>query len=233
MKKKILFVEDEVDLGTVITQYLEMMDLEVDRVTNAYAAVEKMASNAQAYCLAMLDVSLPGMDGFELSQKLTTINPKLPFLFLTARTEKKDKLQGLKIGAEDYVTKPFDIDELVLRIQNIIKRNQEQPLSTQPTNTTTVRDVKFHKETMKLVVGNNEATLTVREAELLEYLFNHQNQVLKREEILLQLWGENDYFMGRSLDVFISRLRKHLSKSTHIHINNVYGVGFMFEVKEN
>ena len=169
------------------------------------------------------------MDGFELSQHLVRLNNQLPFLFLTARTEKKDKLHGLQLGADDYITKPFDIDELVLRIKNILKRNHSS-LTTHTTsaNVIELHDVKLHKENLTLHVAGEETMLTVREAELLEYLFLNSNRIVKREELLQQLWGENDYFLGRSLDVFISRLRKHLVRSERISIKNIYGVGFMF-----
>jgi DNA-binding response OmpR family regulator len=174
---------------------------------------------------------MPGMDGFELASHLLKANINIPFLFLTARSEKSDKLHGLKIGADDYVTKPFDIDELVLRIKNIIKRNQGVAASPTP-GFIEIGNIKFYKDNLKLVIDNQrEVVLTPREADLLEFLFKNPNRVIKREEILTQLWGENDYFLGRSLDVFISRLRKHLGNNENITISNIYGVGFVFNVK--
>lgn len=229
MKTKVLFIEDEADLGNVVKQYLEIMDFEVDWCVNGKAALDKIRQPNNAYHIFLIDVSMPEMDGFELADHLIQMKNTTPFLFLTARSEKKDKLHGLKIGADDYITKPFDIDELVLRIKNIIRRNQVDAPAPAPGNYIQLHDVKFNKDTLRLFINNdNEIVLTVREAELLEYLFKNQNRVLKREDILQQLWGENDYFLGRSLDVFISRLRKHLSRSDKIAINNVYGVGFVF-----
>ncbi|GGH80956.1 DNA-binding response OmpR family regulator [Filimonas zeae] len=228
MKTKVLFVEDETDLGNVVKQYLEVMDFDVDWCHNGKAALEKITDPQNHYHIFLIDISMPEMDGFELADQLIQMKNTTPFLFLTARSEKKDKLHGLKIGADDYITKPFDIDELVLRIKNIIRRNQVEAPATVAPDFIQLHDVKFHKDTLRLYIHSNEIVLTVREAELLEYLFNNRNRVLKREEILQQLWGENDYFLGRSLDVFISRLRKHLSKSEKIAINNVYGVGFVF-----
>lgn len=232
MKPKILLIEDEADLGNVVKQYLEIMDFEVEWIKNGKEALDYISANPKSFNILLIDVSLPGLDGFELADRIVEINPHIPFLFLTARNEKQDRIRGLKIGADDYITKPFDIDELVLRIRNIIKRQKQGSIQSQQTAVIEKGDVKLYKDQLKLVIKNEpETSLTQREAELLEYLFRNENRVLKREEILTQLWGKNDYFLGRSLDVFISRLRKILSKSSSITISNVYGVGFMFEVK--
>ena len=231
MKSKILLVEDETDLGNVVKQYLEIMDFEVDWSRNGKTALEQYKASQGKYSILLIDVSMPEMDGFELANRITQISQHAPFLFLTARNERADRLYGLKIGADDYITKPFDIDELVLRIRNIIRRNTN---AGEVVSRSVIErgDVKFHKDSLQLIIGTEkEITLTPRESELLEFLFRHENRILKREEILTQLWGENDYFLGRSLDVFISRLRKHLNKSAHISINNVYGVGFVFNVQ--
>ncbi|WP_276482159.1 response regulator transcription factor [Paraflavitalea pollutisoli] len=236
MKSSILLIEDEIDLGNVVKQYLEIMDFTVDWSQDGKAALTLFQANARKYDILLIDISLPGMDGFQLAEKIIQINPQTPFLFLTARNERADKLHGLKIGADDYITKPFDIDELVLRIRNIIKRHAGNPAVTEPSTQRSLierGDVQFNKDSLKLVIGSHAAImLTPRESELLEFLFNNENRILKREEILTRLWGENDYFLGRSLDVFISRLRKHLNKSDYISISNVYGVGFVFNVKE-
>lgn len=231
MKSKILLVEDEIDLGNVVKQYLEIMDFTVHWSKDGHAALTQFQASHGKYDILLIDVSMPGMDGFDLAHRIMKINPQVPFLFLTARNERADRLYGLKIGADDYITKPFDIDELVLRIKNIIKRNTH---SSEAANRSVIErgDVKFHKDSLKLFIGHQpEIMLTPRESELLEFLFNNENRILKREEILTRLWGENDYFLGRSLDVFISRLRKHLNGSHHISISNVYGVGFVFNVQ--
>jgi len=186
--------------------------------------------------LLLIDIQLPDYDGFELAEKINKSNNRQPFLFLTARNEKKDRIHGLKIGADDYIHKPFDIDELVLRIKNIIRRNTS-PLPLQEDRTPSegtglsMGDLLFQKDLLKLLLPNKKSIdLTLREAELLEFFHLHKNRILKREEILLQLWGENDYFLGRSLDVFISRLRKALKHSSMVSIDNVYGVGFIFHI---
>lgn len=231
MKPKIMLVEDEVDLGNVVKQYLEIMEFTVDWARDGKAALAKFLAAQGKYDILLIDVSMPEMDGFELAIKVININPQVPFLFLTARNERSDRLHGLKLGADDYITKPFDIDELVLRIRNIIKRNtNNQEVVGRPMIER--GDVRFQKDSLKLIIGSHPAIiLTPRESELLEFLFNNENRILKREEILTRLWGENDYFLGRSLDVFISRLRKHLNRSDYISITNVYGVGFVFNVQ--
>jgi DNA-binding response OmpR family regulator len=225
MQPKTLLVEDEVDLGHVVKQYLEISDFSTDLFHNGQTALEHLRKHRDEYQIALLDVTMPDMDGFELARRIVEMGLKLPFIFLTARNEKQDRLYGLKIGADDYIAKPFDVDELVLRMRNIIRRHgavEEEELVRRG-------DVRFFKEGLRLWVGDTlEYVLTPKESELLDYLFHHENRVLKRKEILNQLWGDNDYFLGRSLDVFISRLRKYLSTSSCIRIQNVYGVGFVF-----
>lgn len=233
MKHKILFVEDQEDLGNVTKQYLEIMDFEVDWYTDGTSAFKLFCQNPTAFNLLIIDIQLPGMNGFQLAEKILKENYSAPFLFLTARNEKKDRLHGLKIGADDYITKPFDIDELVLRMRNIIRRNHPADILQSQSSLIVAGDVTLNKNLLKLTVaGQKKILLTLREAELLEYLCRHRHCVLKREDILMELWGENDYFLGRSLDVFISRLRKLLIPSKTVSIDTVYGIGFVFSVKD-
>lgn len=235
MKSRILLIEDEADLGNVVRQYLEIMDFEVDWCQDGQLALQKIQTTAIPYHILLIDVSLSGMDGFDLASNIVKLNIQVPFLFLTARGEKSDRLQGLKLGADDYVLKPFDVDELVLRIRNILKRNQNNhapPIPSVALDYMEVGNIRFYKASLKIIIDKNkEVILTPREADLLAHFFQNANRVLKREEILHQFWGENDYFMGRSLDVFISRLRKHLKNNDLINIQNIYGVGFVFNVK--
>ena len=232
MEGHILLVEDEADLGNVVKQYMEVMDFEVDWCKSGRDALEKFKAFPSLYDMVVLDIGLPEMDGFALAKHLLNMSPDISFLFLTARNEKSDRLLGLRLGADDYVTKPFDIDELVLRMKNILKRKSTANVSS-PANVITIGDLSYNKDGLQLSIsGEKNILLTPREGELLEYLLSRSDKVLKREEILTQLWGENDYFLGRSLDVFISRLRKYLAASTTISINNVYGVGFMLSIKD-
>lgn len=234
MEHKLLFVEDESDLGNVVKQYLEFVGFEVHWYTNAQEAFIAYQKEPH-FDLLLIDIQLPDYDGFELAEKITKINKDQSFLFLTARNEKKDRIYGLKIGADDYINKPFDIDELILRIKNIIRRNGSskitQEVDQEILSDIIMGDLLFQKELLKLSFPKGKSvSLTLREAELLEYLYLNKNRILKREDILLQLWGENDYFLGRSLDVFISRLRKALHHSSAVSIDNVYGVGFIFSI---
>lgn len=234
MKHKILLVEDEADLGNVVKQYLELMDFDVDWQQDGLTAFELFKKTPDQYHILLIDVNLPGMNGFELAEHVVQINSHVPFLFLTARGEKMDRLNGLKIGADDYVVKPFDVDELVLRIRNIIKR--KQPLVSQAVvqnnNVITIGNTQLFVDSLTLVTEQGEEIiLTPRECDLLIMFFNNVNRVLKREEILTKVWGSNDYFVGRSLDVFISRFRKYFQHNPGISIKNVYGIGFVFNVK--
>lgn len=234
MEHRLLFVEDEVDLGNVVKQYLEFMGFEVLWCKTACSAYETYMKDS-FFNLLLIDIQLPDYDGFQLSEKIIKQNKNQAFLFLTARNEKKDRIQGLKIGADDYINKPFDVDELVLRIKNIIRRHGAALTTSEDVSETIdtliFGDVHFQRALLKLSFPNGKKiSLTPREAALLEYLYLNKNRILKREEILVQLWGENDYFLGRSLDVFISRLRKTLNHSSLVSIENVYGVGFIFSI---
>jgi len=235
MKKLILLVEDELDLGNAIKEYLEVKDFDVDWCMDAESALIKIRTGRQPYLVFLLDVSLPGMGGFQLARELAHLGSNTPFLFLTARGEKTDRLLGFHLGADDYVVKPFDIDELVLRINSIIRRTQPgasgaASIPPPQNKVINVHDVSFDLDLNKLSIQGKDISLTAREAELLYFLFKNANRILTREEILTKLWGEYDFFLGRSLDVFVSRLRKHLSCTDKIIIKNVYGTGFVFSI---
>jgi DNA-binding response OmpR family regulator len=231
MIKNILYLEDENDLGNVVKQYMELVGFKVSWFKTAESAYKTYLKDND-FDLLIVDIHLPGCNGFDFIDKVLKFNRDQSFVFLTARNEKHDRLTGLKLGADDYISKPFDIDELVLRVNNILKRSAEKIPSDNPAFLK-IGDVVFNQDLLKLTFSNKEEViLTIREAELLLYLYRFSNRVLSREEILTNLWGENDYFMGRSLDVFISRLRKALSPSKRIQINNIYGVGFVFQEME-
>lgn len=234
MKPKLLYVEDETDLGNVTKQYLEAMGFNVSWSVTGESAYQEYLKDAPAYSLLIIDIQLPDINGFDLARKIVKHDKDAYFLFLTARKEKKDRILGLDIGAMDYITKPFDIDELVLRIRNITRRLQHQEVDSKSNDVIQIGDITLNKESLSLSIeGHTKTTLTLREAELLEHLYNHRNAIVKRADILIRFWGENDYFMGRSLDVFISRLRKLLRHSSSgTKIENIYGVGFLLSIPE-
>jgi len=222
VKTKILLAEDDIDLGNILAQYLELQGYEIHLARDGEEAWYKF--NNLKVDLCILDVMMPLKDGFELAKQITTKSPDTPFIFLTAKGLKEDRIKGLKLGADDYICKPFEVDELVLRIQNILKRNGMHDVEKYE-----LGSYSFINSELLLKGPDKELTLTVKEAKLLKYFLDHQNKLIKREEILLELWGENDYFLGRSMDVFISRLRKFLQNEKSISIETVRGAGFIFK----
>lgn len=226
MKTKILIVEDDVDLGQLLGQYLDMNGFEARRVYNGEEAIADLKNNN--YDLVILDVMMPKDDGFSLAEKLTSYYPALPFLFVTAKKMKADILHGLQLGAEDYIIKPFDADELVLRMHNILKRVKKNVKDI--SDRISIGRYWYDHKNLKLSSPDGVRILTDKEAQLLHYLCTHRDQLVKREEILAYLWKEPDFFSGRSMDVFISRLRKYLSGDPAVHLDSVRGMGYQFYV---
>jgi len=227
MKTKILLAEDDADFGMILKQYLELEDFEVAWFQNPEDVVSRIASDFP-YHLGILDIMMPRMDGFSLAKIIIKQKPKFPILFLTAKNQKIDRLTGLKIGADDYLAKPCDPEELILRIRNILKRTLPQI----PGNQIKIGDYILDSEKLLLIHHNGNIRLTMREKDLLIYLLQHNNQMIKRDDILDNLWETNDYFTGRSLDVFISKLRKYLKDDPDISILSVRGIGFEINFPE-
>ncbi len=222
MKTKILLVEDDADLGMVLKQYLEFSDFDVRWIADPEIILKDLQT-IKEFHIAILDVMLPGIDGFELS-KLIRKTADIPFLFLTAKGQSIDKILGLKLGADDYITKPCEPEELILRIRNILKRqvNSEQQMIT-------IGHYCFFPSRFQLSFESDTIQLTEKESELLLLLSQSNHNIISRKTILENLWGENDYFLGRSLDVFMSRLRKYLQKDSRITFESVRGIGFRIE----
>lgn len=220
-KAKILYVEDDETLSFVTSDNLTLNGYQVEHCLDGEEAMEKF--KGQYYDLCLLDVMLPKKDGFTLATEIRKKNPEIPIIFLTAKSMKEDKITGLKLGADDYITKPFSIEELILKIEVFLRRKY---VNTQTTNKYTLGKLAFDYRNLTINNGETEKTLTQREADLLKLLIENKNNVIKREEILERVWGQNDYFLGRSMDVFISRLRKYLQDDENIKIDNIHGVGF-------
>lgn len=226
--KHILLAEDDLDFGGILKQYLEISGFQVSWAKDGNEALERFKKGAFDICV--LDVMMPKKDGFTLAEDIIEINPETPFIFLTARKMKEDKLKGLKLGADDYIVKPFEADELVLRLQNILKRTSKSG-SVQPIETSiTIGKYTFNTKRLQLTLNSSIQQLTEREAKLILFLFEHKNQLLKRNEILNAVWENDDFFTGRSMDVFISRLRKYFKEDNSISIESVRGVGLEFKV---
>ncbi|MFP3599356.1 response regulator transcription factor [Chryseobacterium sp. SIMBA_029] len=221
MKTKILLAEDDIDFGMILKQYLELEDFEVEWFQNPADIVPVLSADF-TFHIGILDIMMPNIDGFSLAKMILKEKPDFPILFLTAKNQKIDRLTGLKIGADDYIAKPCDPEELILRIKNILKR--VQPAT--PENIISIGSYQLDTEKLLLSHAEGNIRLTIREQELLLHLLKHNKKAIKRDDILDSLWETNDYFTGRSLDVFISRLRKYLSNDPEIKIQSLRGIGF-------
>lgn len=224
MKAHILYVEDDESLGYVTRDNLELKGFEISHYANGNDAL--VAIQKDVFDLCILDVMLPGVDGFALAEAMRTKNADIPILFLSAKSLKEDKIKGLTLGADDYITKPFSIEELILKIEVFLRRSKVS--EAVQVSVFDVGNYEFDYDNLHLTKDGDSRRLTQKEANLLKYLVINKNQVLKRGDILEELWGENDYFLGRSLDVFISRLRKYLKEDSALKIENLHGVGFRF-----
>lgn len=231
MKANILYVEDDETLSFVTKDNLEIQGYQISHFADGKSAKDEILGNLSSYHLCILDVMLPEIDGFALAEIIRERNSQIPILFLTAKSLKDDRIHGLKIGADDYITKPFSIEELILKINIFLKRSQVNSLNT--ASVFELGQYEFNHKNLSLKFGGEEKILTQKEADLLKLISENQNEVLKRSFILENVWGEDDYFLGRSLDVFISRLRKYLSKDEQLRIKNIHGVGFIFETGKN
>lgn len=228
--KHILLAEDDADFGSILKQYLEMSGFSVEWAKDGKEAL--LFFNKGNFNICVLDVMMPKLDGFSVAEQIIEINPEVPFIFLTARKMKEDKLKGLKLGADDYVVKPFEADELVLRINNILKRTQKLAATTTFEEIVLIGNYQLNTKRLELKINNHTQRLTEKEGELIHFLYYHKNQLLKREEILKAVWSTDDFFSGRSMDVFISRLRKYFKEDASISIESIRGIGLEFKVSE-
>lgn len=224
MKPHILYVEDDHNLGFATKDNLESHEYGIVHCTDGQEGWETFQK--EHFDLCVLDVMLPEMDGFTLAGKIREVDPQVPILFLTARALLDDRLHGLRLGADDYITKPFSIQELILRIEVFLRRSQKGTPPLTDAQPQRVGEYSFDFQKLALTFGTTTHSLTFREAEVMKYLAERPNEVIRREDLLKAIWGDDDYFMGRSLDVFISRLRKYLSGDPAIRIDNVHGIGF-------
>jgi two-component system OmpR family response regulator len=222
-KSKILLCEDDTNLGMVLKNYLELNDFDVTLERDGRLGLA--AFQREKFDICLLDVMMPNMDGFTLAEEIRDVDPDIPLFFLSAKTMKEDIIQGYKLGADDYITKPFDSEVLLLKIRAILKRNEEE----NKVNDNIEFDLgryHFNPKLRELKHDDLNQTLSPKENELLKMLAEHKNDLLPRERALKKIWGSDTYFNGRSMDVYIAKLRKYLKDDTNIEIVNIHGNGF-------
>ena len=226
---RILYVEDDPTLGFVTQDNLNRRGYNVMLCDDGEKGIKEFDN--QKFDLIILDIMLPLLDGISIAKYIRKKNKEIPVIFLTAKGMLEDKLEGLSSGADDYIVKPFSIEELVLKIEVFLKRAR---ISSNPVSSVIVNVGKyvFNAEMLTLTINDTEYKLTLREAELLGYFVNNKEKLIAREDILKDIWGNDDYFNGRSLDVFISRIRKYLKEDKKIKIENRHGIGFVFSIGE-
>ena len=223
----LLYIEDDETLAFLTKDNLELNRYKVVHCRNGDEGL--LALRQHKIDLCILDIMLPGKDGFEIAAEIRKYDQEVPILFLSAKTLKEDRIRGLKIGGDDYIVKPFSIEELILKIEIFLHRSKKANLNNTQFH---LGRFLFDPQNYTLLLDGEKEVLTQRESDLLKLFSKNKNKVLTREQILKNLWGNDDYFMGRSLDVFISRLRKIISKDPSIQIENLHGIGFKFSVQE-
>lgn len=228
-KPKVLLCEDDTNLGMVLKNYLELNDYDVTLERDGRLGLA--AFQREKFEICLLDVMMPNMDGFTLAEEIRDINPDVPLFFLSAKTMKDDIIQGYKLGADDYITKPFDSEVLLHKIKAILKRNEE--IHKEEANAEyDLGSYHFNPRLRELSVGGKVQTLSPKENELLKMLCEYKNDLLPREAALKKIWGSDTYFNGRSMDVYIAKLRKYLKEDSKLEIVNIHGNGFRLVVSD-
>jgi DNA-binding response OmpR family regulator len=223
----IFLVEDDLSFGSVMKSYLELNDYSVTWVDDGKYAIDKFRSGKYHICI--LDVMLPNVDGFTIGREIRSIDKHIPMVFLTAKALKEDILKGYNLGADDYITKPFDSEVLLCKISAIIKRQTTGPVRDEVVFT--IGSYRFDSKLRQIQRDNTVQKLSPKESDLLKLLCQNQNELVPREMALRKIWGDDGYFTARSMDVFVTKLRKFLSDDINIEIRNVHGSGFLLEVK--
>jgi len=229
-KNKILLVEDDTNFGTVLKNYLELNDFVVELARDGILGLA--AFRREKFDICLLDVMMPNMDGFTLAEEIRNVDPDVPLFFLSAKSMKEDILSGYKLGADDYITKPFDSEVLLHKIKAILKRNSELQDKQHSQFEFVVGAYSFNSKLRTLEHGGTAQTLSPKENELLLMLCEYKNDLLPRETALKRIWGSDTYFNGRSMDVYIAKLRKYLKDDTNVEIVNIHGNGFRLVAPE-
>jgi len=221
-KSKVLLAEDDLSLGYVIKDNLADAGYDVVLCADGQAAIDKF--NKESFDICLLDVMMPNKDGFAVAKKIRQQTDLIPILLITAKSLEEDRIHGFECGADDYIIKPFSMQELLLRIEVFLRRTKK--MYSERTLNFQIGKMKFSFNDLKLSFGESTNNMTQKEAELLLFLCEHPNRILKREEVLLHVWGKDDYFLGRSMDVFITKLRKYFKADSSIQIETIHGMGF-------
>ncbi len=228
-KSKILLVEDDSNFGSVLKNYLELNDYDVTLERDGRLGLA--AFQREKFDICLLDIMMPKMDGFALAESIRDVDPDIPLFFLSAKTMKEDILAGYKLGADDYITKPFDSEVLLMKIKAILKRNEETRTETENLEYD-LGAYHFNPKLRQLIISGKTQTLSPKESELLRMLCDFKNDLLPREAALKKIWGSDTYFNGRSMDVYIAKLRKYLKEDGKVEIVNIHGNGFRLVVSE-
>ncbi|HUM53364.1 MAG TPA: response regulator transcription factor [Chitinophagales bacterium] len=226
-KVKVLLAEDDPNLGFVVKDNLSDKGYDVTHCINGLDA--ERAIYKEKFDIYLLDVMMPKKDGFTLAQEIRDKKDETPIIFITAREMQEDKLKGFAVGGDDYITKPFNLDELVMRMEAILKRTK---LITPDVTEYKIGKYTLKVDELKLFSGDTVSSITKKEAALLEYLAKNANQPVKREDMLMKIWKDDSYFAGRSMDVYITKIRKYLKDDPNVEIQNVHGVGFKLLLKD-
>lgn len=225
-KTRVLLAEDDVSLSFVIKDNLQDAGHEVTHCADGETAWQQFQKNDFDICL--IDVNMPVRDGFSLAKKIRQLSDIIPILFITAKSLQEDKIKGFETGADDYIIKPFSMQELLMRMDVFLRRTKK--LKSDTAEVFKMGQLKFAYNELKIYTTATTLSLTQREADLLKFFAQHPNKILKREEVLLNVWGKDDYFLGRSMDVFITKLRKHLKADDSVKLETIHGVGFRLMV---
>lgn len=224
IKPRVLLVEDDPNLGFVIKDNLQLKGYDVSWHRSGVEG--QLATLGAEFDICVLDIMLPGKDGFSVAKELREMDTEIPIIFITARSLTEDKLNGFRVGGDDYITKPFHFDELFYRIEVFLRRSQNSNRS----GPALIGQYAFDAENLTLTHASGNKTLTSKEAQLLKVLYSNRHRIVKRTELLKRLWGNDDYFSGRSMDVFISKLRKYLKHDPSVRIMNYHGIGFKLAI---
>lgn len=229
--KKILLVEDDNEIGLLLKEELKKAGCQVVEARNGRAGLKEFTE--QSFDLCLFDVTLPKMDGLELAREIRACNKHVPILFLSAKTQSEDRIAGFRSGGDDYITKPFNMEELLLRMQVFLRRTAKdsEEVHDPKSGIWQVGKFRFSLVDQRLSFQKTHQQLTYKETTLLRYFCRHANRIMTRSDILGQVWGSDDYYSGRSLDVFVSRLRKYLKPDENVKISNLHGVGFRFHAE--